>query len=158
MEKIKVGTVEIAVLSVRPYVYGQGRGEKVLLIEVDENTVSFGELKAVLHGSEEPILHYVDDKLKCEYTGYDKFTATYSDGIYKVEMHMASMETKMVLVMAANERITAENARITEENAELTGVVADLQQENAALKEQVKEINVNGEATEIINAMLGLEG
>lgn len=157
MKKIVIGTVEIEVLNLNAYVYDGGRGEKVLRITVDENTASFTDLKSALNGSEEPIQYFEDDTLKCEYVGYNKFTAQYVDGNYKVELHMASVETQMVLLSASNERITADNARITAENVALAGAVADLQAENAGLKEQVAKISVNGEATEIINTMLGLE-
>ena len=151
MKKIVIGATEIEVLSLNAYAYDGGRGEKVLRIEVDENTASFEDLKSVLNGSEAPIQYFEDDTMKCEYVGYNKFTAQYSDGKYKVELHLASVETQMVLLMASNERISAVNAT-------LAGVVADLQIENANLKEQVNNINVSdgGEATEIINTMLGL--
>lgn len=146
MKKIVIGATEIEVQSLAPFVYDSGRGEKVLRITVDENTASFDGLKAALDGSEEPIRYFEDDALKCEYVGYTKFTAQYAEGKYKVEMHMASLETQMILLAASNERITGENARITAENA--------------ALKEQIESIEVSGggEATEIINTMLGLEG
>lgn len=160
MKKIVIGTTEIEVLDLNAFVYDQGRGEKVLRITVDENTASFGDLKSLLDGNEEPIQYFVDDVLKCEYTGYTKFTATYPGGVYKVEMHMGSVEEQMILLMAANERITGENARITADNATLANVISGLQEENAALKEQIKifEVSGDGEATEIINTMLGLEG
>ncbi len=160
MKKVVIGVTEIEVLSLSAYVYDGGRGEKVLRIEVDENTASFEDLKSALNGIEEPIQYFEDDALKCEYVGYNKFEAQYKDGVYKVELRMASVETQMVLLMASNERMTAENAQIKAENVALAGAVAGLQQENAELKEHLDNINVsgNGEATEIINAMLGLEG
>lgn len=181
MKKIVIGTVEIEVQKLEPYSYDYGRGEKVLRITVDENTVSFEDLKSVLNGSEDPIQYFEDDKKKCEYVGYNKFTAQYKDGTYKVELHLAGMESQMVLLLASNERITAENARITEdnfalanavvglqkentdikeENSELSSAVAGLMKENADLKAQVESINVssNGETNELINTMLGLEG
>lgn len=160
MNKIVIGATEIEVLDLNAYVYDQGRGEKVLRITVDENTASFGELKSLLDGNEEPIQYFEDDAMKCEYVGYTKFTAQYPGGVYKVELHMGSVEEQMILLMASNERITGDNARISAENVTLAGMVAGLQQENADLKEQVGNINVSGggEATEIINAMLGLEG
>ncbi len=129
MKKIVVGTTEIEVTDLSAYVYDSGRGEKVLRITVDENTASFGDLKSVLNENEEPIQYFEDDALKCEYVGYNKFEAQYKDGLYKVELHMASVETQMVLLMAANERISKE----------------------------IANINVGGEANEIINTMLGLE-
>lgn len=146
MKKIIVGETAIEVLSLSAYTYDYGRGEKVLRIEVDETAASFEELKAVLNGNEEPIQYFEDDALKCEYVGYNAFEALYKDGVYKVELHLASVESQMVMLLSSNERITAENARITAENA--------------GLKEQIKNINVSGdgEATEIINTMLGLEG
>ena len=142
MKKIVVGATEIEVQSLAPYVYDGGRGEKVLRITVDENTASFGDLKSLLNGNEEPIQYFVDDVLKCEYVGYTKFTATYADGKYKVEMHLGSMEQQMILLAASNERITGENARITAENETLANIVAGLQMENADLKEQVENMNV----------------
>ena len=158
MKKIIVATNEIEVLSLSAFTYDHGRGEKVLRIEVDENTASFDTLKTVLNGNEEPIQYYEDEAMKCEYVGYNKFEALYTNGVYKVELHLASVESQMLMVMASNERITAENARITAENNALVGIVAGLQKENADLKEQMGSINVNGEANEIINTMLGLEG
>lgn len=158
MKKIIVATNEIEVLNLSAYTYDGGRGEKVLRIEVDENTASFDTLKTVLSGNEEPIQYYEDEAMKCEYSGYTKFEALYTNGVYKVELHMGSMGEQMLLLAASNERITAENARITAENNSLAGIVAGLQKENAGLKEQIESINVNGESTEIINAMLGLEG
>lgn len=181
MKKIVIGATEIEVQSLAPFVYDSGRGEKVLRITVDETVADFGTLKSLLDGNEEPIQYFEDDALKCEYVGYTKFTATYPGGVYKVELHMASMETQMLLVMASNERITGENARITAENETLAGVVAalqgenadikaensaladavaGLQKENADLQNQIDNIEVSGsgEADAIINTMLGLEG
>lgn len=144
MKKIIVAANEIEVLSLNAYTYDHGRGEKVLRIEVDENTASFEDLKAVLNGNEEPIQYFEDDALKCEYIGYNRFTSQYADGKHNIELHMASMETQMVLLAASNERITAENARITAENGTLAGIVAGLQKENVELKEQINNIDISG--------------
>ena len=148
MKKIVIGATEIEVLSINAYAYDGGRGEKVLRITVDETVADFGDLKSVLNGNEEPIQYFEYDTLKCEYVGYNKFTSQYVDGKHKVELHMASVEEQLLLIMASNERITAVNAT-------LAGVVADLQTENDALKEQIENINVD---EEVINTMLGLEG
>lgn len=147
MKKIVIGATEIEVLDFKPYVYDSGRGEKVLRIDVDENAASFADLKSALDGNEEPIQYFEDDALKCEYVGYTKFTATYPGGVYKVEMHLGSIEQQMLLLATSNERITGENARITAENEALAGAVVNLQQENAALKEQMENIEVSGGAS-----------
>lgn len=133
MKAILVGSTEIEVVSFNAYTYSGGRGEKVLQLKIAAENVTFEALKETLDNNELPIQCMEDDTLVCEYVGYNKFEAQYKDGFYDVELHMASVETQMVLLAAANERITAE--------------LVVLQQENADLKEQMENISVSGGAS-----------
>lgn len=128
MKKIVIGTTEIEVNSLTPFAYAQGKGEKVLQIEVAPEVASFEYLRSVLEGATEPICYKEDDKLICEYVGYGVFEAQYKNGVYKVELHKSSLDEQMSMLLNANERISKEIA------------------------------NINDEANEIINTMLGLEG
>lgn len=165
MKKIKVGAVEIEVISLEPYVPSYGRGEKMLLIEAAK-TVPFQLLQETLDGTQEPIQYFEDEELVCEYAGYNSFEASYSDGKFTVTLRMATIQEQIVAALNAQERLTRESislnnslAVLSEENVSLRNEVQHLIEENASLMEQVNNIVISdgSEANKIINTMLGLE-
>jgi len=126
MKKIVIGTTEIEVKSLTPFAYSQGKGEKVLRIEVDATVATFDQLRAALEGATDPVQFWEDDALACEYVGYGVFEAQYKDGVYTVELHKKSLDEQMSALLVANEKLN-------QANATLTKVAEDLTAQNEAL-------------------------
>ena len=126
MKKIVIGTTTIEVKNLTPFAYSQGKGEKVLRIEVDATVASFDQLRTTLEGATDPVQFWEDDALACEYVGYGVFEAQYKDGVYTVELHKKSLDEQMSALLVANEKLN-------QANATLTKVAEDLTAQNEAL-------------------------
>lgn len=131
MKKIVIGTTEIEVKSLTPFAYSQGKGEKVLRIEVDATVATFDQLRAALEGATDPVQFWEDDALVCEYVGYGVFEAQYKDGVYTVELHKKSLDEQMSALLVANEKLTKANATLTKVAEDLTAQNEALMAQNA---------------------------
>lgn len=131
MKKIVVGNVEIEVLALTPFVYSQGKGEKVLRIEVDATVADFGQLRAALEGAPEPVQFWEDEAMACEYVGYGIFEAQYKEGKYFVELHKTSMDEQMSALLVANEKLNKANAALTKAAEALATQNEHLLEQNA---------------------------
>lgn len=129
MKKIVIGTTEIEVKSLTPFAYSQGKGEKVLRIEVDATVASFDQLRTLLEGATDPVQFWEDDTMVCEYVGYGVFEAQYKDGVYTVELHKKSLDEQMSALLVANEKLNKANTVLTQ-------AAEALAEQNAALAEQ----------------------
>lgn len=136
MKKIVVGTTEIMIVSLTPYAYMQGRGEKVLQIKVSAEETDFEGLRTALEGAEEPVRYYEDDVLVCEYAGYGTVEAQYAAGEYSVELHKKSLDGQVDALLSANEKLTGAVAALEEANTVLEQAAAALSQQNEALAAQ----------------------
>lgn len=108
MKKVAVGSKEVVVESLIPFIRDGGAGEKVLVIKVSGESASFATLQEMFSGASDPIDYYEDDVLICSYAGYDKFEATFRDGIYTVDMRKSSLERQLNALASICERITGE--------------------------------------------------
>lgn len=129
MKKIVIGTTTIEVKSLTPFAYSQGKGEKVLRIEVDATVASFEQLRTTLEGAADPVQFWDGDAMACEYVGYGVFEAQYKDGVYTVELHKKSLDEQMSALLVANEKLNKANAVLTQTAEALAA-------QNAALAEQ----------------------
>lgn len=136
MKKIVIGTTEINVLSLTPYAYMQGKGEKVLQIRISAEGMDFESLRAALEGAEEPVKYYEDDTLLCEYAGYGVFEAQYAAGEYSVELHKVSLEEQMSVLLNANEQLTGAVAALEEARTVLEQTTETLAAQNETLAAQ----------------------
>lgn len=131
MKKIVIGTTEIEVKSLTPFAYSQGKGEKVLRIEVDATVATFDQLRAALEGATDPVQFWEDDALACEYVGYGVFEAQYKDGVYTVELHKKSLDEQMSALLVANEKLNQANATLTQTAEALAAQNEALLEQNA---------------------------
>lgn len=113
MKKIVIGKTEIEVKNLTPFAYSQGKGEKVLRIEVDAAVASFDQLRTILEGATDPVQFWDDNTMACEYVGYGVFEAQYKDGVYTVELHKKSLDEQMSALLVANEKLSKANAVLT---------------------------------------------
>lgn len=131
MKKIIVGSTEIEVKSLTPFAYSQGKGEKVLRIEVDATVANFEQLRAALEGAKDPVQFWEDTTMVCEYVGYGVFEALYKDGVYTVELHKKSLDEQMSALLVANEELTRANATQKQVSAMLLAQNEALAEQNA---------------------------
>lgn len=131
MKKIVIGTTEIEVKSLTPFAYSQGKGEKVLRIEVDATVASFEQLRAALENAKNPVQFWDGDAMACEYVGYGVFEAQYKDGVYTVELHKKSLDEQMSALLVANEQLSKANAVLTQTAAALAAQNEVLAAQNA---------------------------
>ena len=143
MKKIVIGTTEIEVKSLTPFVYSQGKGEKVLRIEVDATVATFDQLRTALEGTTDPVQYMEDDALVCEYVGYGVFEAQYKDGVYNVELHKKSLDEQMSALLVANEKLNRENFTLTQAAEALEAQNEKLTEQNELLDGTLSELLEN---------------
>ena len=131
MKKIVIGTTTIEVKSLTPFAYSQGKGEKVLRIEVDATAADFEQLRTTIEGATEPVQFWEDTTMVCEYVGYGVFEAQYKDGVYTVELHKKSLDEQMSALLVANEKLNKANAALTKTAEALEAQNAHLLEQNA---------------------------
>ena len=132
---------EIEVISLMPYSYDYGKGEKVLRIEVSAESIGFGELRGLLENNTEPIEYFEGETLVCEYVGYGVFEAQYKDGVYHVELHKASIVEQMTALLTANERLNTALVALDEANGKASATIAMLEEQNAMLMGCIMEMS-----------------
>lgn len=140
MKKIVIGTTEIEVKSLTPFAYSQGKGEKVLRIEVDATVATFDQLRTALEGTTDPVQYKEDDALVCEYVGYGVFEAQYKDGVYIVELHKKSLDEQMSALLVANEKLNRANFTLTQAAEALEAQNEALVAQNAMLDATLAEV------------------
>ncbi len=140
MKKIVIGNKKISVLSLTPYAYMQGKGEKVLQIRVSAEESDFESLRAALESAEEPVKYYEDDTLLCEYAGYGVFEAQYAAGEYNVELHKTSLEEQVSALLNANEKLTGAVSALNEAKTVLEQTTETLAGQNETLAAQNKAL------------------
>lgn len=140
MKKIVIGTTEIEVKSLTPFAYSQGKGEKVLRIEVDATAATFEQLRTTLEGATDPVQFWDGDAMACEYVGYGVFEAQYKDGVYTVELHKKSLDEQMSALLVANEKLNQANATLTKVTADLTAQNEVLTEQNTMLSNTLAEV------------------
>lgn len=131
MKKIVIGDNHIEVKSLTPFAYSQGKGEKVLRIEVDATVATFDQLRTVLEGATAPVQFWEDTTMVCEYVGYGIFEAQYKEGVYTVELHKKSLDEQMSALLVANEKLNKANAALTQTADALAKQNAHLLEQNA---------------------------
>jgi len=131
MKKIVIGTTTIEVKNLTPFAYSQGKGEKVLRIEVDATVASFDQLRTTLEGATDPVQFWDGDAMVCEYVGYGVFEAQYKDGVYTVELHKKSLDEQMSALLVANEKLNKANTVLTKAAEALAAQNAALAEQNA---------------------------
>ena len=155
MNKIKVGTTEIQVVTLRPYAYVNGKNEKFLKIEVSADVADFGYLRELLENTEETIEYYEDEELKCSYVGYGKFEAQYKEGVYTVEMHKTSIVEQMSALLNANETLSLANATLQETTDMLLAQNEILTEQNTMLTFTLSDV-LEGIIPATIEEVIGL--
>lgn len=115
---------ELQVISLTPYSYMGGKGEKVLQIEVSANNATFEDLRVMFENNAEPIEVYEDGEtgveLKCEYNGYSSFDCTYHNGVFKVELKKGTLTAQVDALLTSNEKLLKANAMLEASNKVLT--------------------------------------
>ena len=140
MKKIVIGTTQIEVKSLTPFAYSQGKGEKVLRIEVDATVATFEQLRATLENAKDPVQYKEGDALVCEYVGYGVFEALYKDGVYNVELHKKSLDEQMSALLVANEELTKANDTQKQVSEMLLAQNETLTKQNATLDKTLAEV------------------
>lgn len=140
MKKIVIGTTEIEVKSLTPFAYSQGKGEKVLRIEVDATVATFEQLRTTLEGATEPVQFWDGDAMACEYVGYGVFEAQYKDGVYIVELHKKSLDEQMSALLVANEKLNRANFTLTQAKEALEAQNEVLTEQNTMLSNTLAEV------------------
>lgn len=107
---------ELQVISLTPFSYMGGKGEKVLKIEVSADNATFDDLRRLFEGNTDPIEYYEGEELKCEYNGYSSFDCSYHDGVFKVELKKGSLTSQVDALLVSNEKLLVANARLEESN------------------------------------------
>lgn len=140
MKTILIGSTEIAVISCEPYTYSNGRGEKVVRFKVAAENATFDDLKTVLENNNQSIQYREDDNLVCEYIGYGGFEAQYSNGVYTIEMHKASIDDQMNALLNANERLLKANDALQQTSDMLVAQNEILAEQNTMLEFTMAEL------------------
>ena len=107
---------ELQVISLTPFAYMGGKGEKVLQIKVSAENATFDELRALFEANTDPIEYYEGDALKCEYNGYSSFDCTYHEGVFNIELKKGTLTAQVDALLVSNEKLLTANARLEESN------------------------------------------
>jgi len=114
---------ELQVISLTPFAYMGGKGEKVLQIKVSAEKATFEVLRTLFEGNTEPIEYYegdTSDALKCEYNGYSSFSCEYKEGTFEVELKKGTLTAQVDALLVSNEKLLTANAMLKQSNELLT--------------------------------------
>ena len=125
MNAIVINNQELEVLSLTPYVYMGGKGEKTLQIKVSAEVAGFDTLK----------------EFKCEYEGYSSFECTYANGVFNVELKKGTLVDQVNTLLTANERLTMALNALDEANGKASATIELLEAQNAMLEACILEIS-----------------
>jgi len=131
---------ELEVISLRPYMYANGKNEKYLEIKVSTENATFEELRALFEGNEEPIEYYEGDDLKCEYNGYSAFDCTYHEGVFTVELQKGTIVKQMQALLVSNENLLTANATLKKSNELLKNNSDMLLEQNGVLNATLTDL------------------
>lgn len=131
---------ELEVISLRPYMYANGKNEKFLKIEVSAENTTFEALRALFEGNEDPIEYYEGDELKCEYNGYSAFDCTYHEGVFTVELQKGTLVKQMQALLVSNENLLTANNALKKSNELLKNNSNMLLEQNAVLNSTLTEV------------------
>lgn len=111
---------ELQVLSLTPYAYMGGKGEKVLQIKVSAENATFDDLRALFEDNTDPIEYYEEGEagaeLKCEYNGYSSFDCTYHEGVFSIELKKGTLTAQVDALLVSNEKLLTANAKLEQSN------------------------------------------
>lgn len=148
MNTITINDRKLEVISLTPYAYMGGKGEKTLQIKVAEEVASFGVLKELFDGNTGAIKYCEDEALKCEYNGYSNFECKYANGIFDIELKKGTLVDQVTALHNANETLNRAvnalelaNAKLTESNAAQAETIELLAGQNAMLEECILEMS-----------------
>lgn len=105
MNTVVINNQELEVMSLTPYAYMGGKGEKTLQIKVAEEVAGFKVLKELFDGNAGAIKYYENEELKCEYNGYSAFECKYANGIFDIELKKGTLVDQVTALHNANERL-----------------------------------------------------
>jgi len=110
---------ELEVITLTPFAYMGGKGEKVLQIKVSADKADFEDLRALFENNTDPIEYYEGDTsnaLKCEYNGYSSFDCTYHDGVFNIELKKGTLTAQVDALLVSNEKLLTANAKLDQSN------------------------------------------
>lgn len=141
MNTVVINNQELEVISLTPYAYMGGKGEKTLQVKVAAEVAGFEVLKELFDGNTGAIKYYENDELKCEYNGYSAFECQYANEVFSIELKKGTLVDQVTALHNANETLSKAVNTLEEANAVLTASNEALAEANAMLEGCVLELS-----------------
>lgn len=141
MNTIELKNQELEVISLTPYAYMSGKGEKTLQIKVAEDVAGFSALKELFNGYTGAIKYLENDELKCEYNGYSVFECKYTEGVFDIELKKGTLVEQVTALHNANETLSKAINTLELANATKDETIEALKAQNAMLEACILEIS-----------------
>ena len=141
MNTVVINNQELEVISLTPYAYMGGKGEKTLQVKVAEDVAGFEVLKELFNGNTGAIKYYENEELKCEYNGYSAFECKYVNGVFDIELKKGTLVEQVTALHNANEALSKALNALDEANAKANATIELLEAQNAMLEACILEIS-----------------
>lgn len=141
MNTVVINNQELEVISLTPYAYMGGKGEKTLQVKVAEDVADFKTLKELFNGNTGAIKYYENEELKCEYNGYSAFECKYANGVFDIELKKGTLVEQVTALHNANETLSKAVNTLEKANAVQADTITLLTDQNAMLEECILEIS-----------------
>lgn len=141
MNTVVINNQELEVISLTPYAYMGGKGEKTLQVKVAEDVAGFEVLKGLFNGNTGAIKYYENEELKCEYNGYSAFECKYANGVFDIELKKGTLVEQVTALHNANETLSKAVNTLEKANAVQADTITLLTDQNAMLEACILEIS-----------------
>jgi len=141
MNTVVINNQELEVISLTPYAYMGGKGEKTLQIKVAEDVAGFEVLKELFNGNTSAIKYYENEELKCEYNGYSAFECKYVNGVFDIELKKGTLVEQVTALHNANETLSKALNALELANTVKDETINALKDQNAMLEACILEIS-----------------
>lgn len=141
MNTVELKNQELEVISLTPFAYMGGKGEKTLQIKVSEDVAGFDVLKELFNGYTGAIKYLEDTEVKCEYNGYSAFECTYANGVFEIELKKGTLVEQVTALHNANETLGRAVNTLEKANAVQADTITLLTDQNAMLEACILEIS-----------------
>ena len=141
MNTVVINNQELEVISLTPYAYMGGKGEKTLQIKVSTEAADFKTLKELFEGNTGAIKYCENDEFKCEYNGYSAFECQYANEIFSIELKKGTLVDQVGALLTANERLNVALNALEEANTKANNTIKLLETQNAMLEACILEIS-----------------
>lgn len=141
MNTVVINGQELEVISLAPYAYMGGKGEKTLQIKVAAEVAGFDVLKELFDGVTDSIKYYENEELKCEYNGYSSFECQYANGVFSIELKKGTLVDQVTALHNANETLSKAINTLELANTKKDETIEKLEQQNELLQACIMEMS-----------------